>query len=497
MLQSAHGAARHISARTMEELFELAQAYDSEPAHRLYLVREAVCLLGDLSPWWLAPDALDLVANSCPDPRYRDYARLARSAEPEPGLALVTCVWKECGASPAGADHWGLLRHGAVLPVRWYAGRSHDETLPQRLLELADAVLEEFATEKGWPTDGCPLDEFGLGWASALSGKIDARSLPMEAESAFFALAAALYLARHAPQAPSNPKIWVSAAWDPNDRYVRRVDGIRYKVATALQFGAKTIFVPPGNLHEARKAVQDLSADASPDVVRSVPTQNTFAATLKPILVQYRVRPPANAPFDELKAYHLYIAPLDRRQCKEFHASHLFPHIVKKCVEQLPPDLRELAERRPVLVAPVSHSEDLIRLAWRVFNCRKLVAVLIGGKDTPAARQGLERLKNWDIPEPCLFEFPERGWPETCARARELYEQVLRELDGPVLVDLTPGFKVVSLALLLARPAGNLPETHYVYLSHDWLPLSGVREPAPGSQRYERVDPGQAPLFRA
>lgn len=464
-----------ITDKTICTLFKLHRYYvrasqDEAP----YIVEEAARLLGPLAPWWLDPDALHVLAQHTGEQVYAEYARTARSPAPLPGMSLITCRWESCeGPLPAGTG--SLLRPAAVLPVRWMRSTENDPGLPRALLGLARRVVERMRVE-GEP-------EYGLRWAFPRSSRVDASSLSMSPDSAFMSLAASLELSRCSDRAQPDLRIWATAAWDIENEELKAVDGVSEKIATMAQFGADAVFVPPQNYNEARAACR--SCGLPVHIVKPLSLQSKLDVVMKPILAKLRLPPGPNASFEELCEYNRYLQRFDERARRHFYRDRILDHVIERCQATLPEELKRMSARGPLLVSVLSHNYDLIRLAYKAFCCRGvyLIDTLLG--DARVRDEALSLFQRWGIAIVMHEQMHPRGFREACQCAQQIYDRAISIADGaPVIIDLTPGQKLMTLALEACRRDGAC----LVYLCHDWQDVAGVGAPEPGTERYEVVE---------
>lgn len=443
---------------------------------RPYLAAEAVRRLGPLAPWWLTKDSLQLVSRT---PEYGTLVsermlETAASPRPEYGLALITCVWVKCSSSclptksrePAGPR---LLRPAVVLPVRWVPGRSDDPCLPRCLLQVAEQVRQQL-----------DVAHQGLTWA--FPEAVDARDLPLDADSAFFTLAAALRLAQHGEHARPDPTVWVTAAWDMKHSELREVNGIHEKIATMLSFGGRQIFVPAQNFTEAKNAVRDLQDD--PAKVRPLELVGKFDMVLRPILAALRLRPDQRDGFDALREHYCYLTEYDDTQRKKFYREDLLAEVIRRCRANLSLELQRLIARNPILVTAISYSPELIVLAQQVFSPSRVI-LMVTSDDLKPLKEAEPWLRGWRNRYDLQYEevLVKTAGPEAAFRStKEFFGQLVdRDPQVPIIVDITPGQKLLTVSQILAAPQG----VHFVYLTHRLLPTG--KAPDPGTERYELI----------
>ena len=441
-----------ITRRRCHELLRLHAAYANATAEdRGFIAAEAVRKLGALSPWWLTADALEraqaAVAGLVPD----HYLQFAKQPPSRAGVSFLLFVWLDDPDPEPGENT--LLRPAPVLPVRWRTGVDDAPTLPPNVRALAERVRRLLQG-----------DGYGLDWPEFVPG-IDASTLDCAADSAFITLAAGLLLAKRSAQAVPDPSIWCTGQWDETDNEVEPVDGVEEKVRTCLQFGARRIFVPAANAIAARRTLRQCGYD--PGIVEALPVVTELDRVLGPVMTRFRLEPQEGAPAEELADYYNYLAERGARaECADFYARRLCEHAAQHCRQNLPPSLSGLPEQEPVLVVTVSPAVELIRLAYLVFRPRRIFAVELAGDVRPTGR-ARENLQKWIAAGMPVERVPYEGDDpdQAVSWARSLYDRILRDFpDVPVVVDHTPGPKLVSIGLLLGTPPG----IYHAYLKNRW-----------------------------
>ncbi len=473
-----------VGLSELRKLFSLEQVYRRLRRRRAELAAEALRTVGPLAPWWLQPAALDAAVASQPCIWAEQAKRLARQPHSDTGLVLVTCVWKELHSGDGGAERAdGLLRPAAVLPVRWVAGEQERTGVPEPLVELARQVLRELDLE----------GTYSLDWsvASGMDIGLDASSLTLTPGSAFVPLAAGLVLFTDRFGGRPNSRIWSTGAWDGR---LRAVCGLPQKVATMIQFAAEQIYVPFQNYEEAREQAE--RSGAGSNIIRQLPHASNLRQTISELLAQYRVAPARNAPIKDKAEHYLYLCCYHRPTAKSYKHKEVLADIIEQCRQRLQGELKELAESSPILIVSASHSPDAAVIAAGVFRPSRLVVLHTEEPEQDKALKATERLlRQFNMQyHPCRYavqpapeagEYGPSGADDLVAAAIEKAKAVFRRYrataDRPVIVDLTPGTKLMTIGLMRAAP----PPCRLVYLTH-WVDPT-TNEPRPGTERYVTV----------
>ncbi|GIW92474.1 MAG: hypothetical protein KatS3mg110_0515 [Pirellulaceae bacterium] len=472
----------YLGNHELKRLCELdAMSGSCSECERPWLALEAVRLLGPLSPWWLRPETLTAARQA--DSRYVPdrWIRQAEAPEPQYGLALVTCQWRVSGSgveaplAEPSAEGPRLLRPSLVLPLRW-CRQGCDGALPERLLELAGRVRRLLNQE-----------EYRITWGFSETDSVDARRLSLHPESAFFSLAGSLYLASAASdngEVLVDPTVWITGAWDDQVKEVQEVSGIRAKVTTMLQFGARRIFVPAQNFNEARSVARQLGSP--PDCVQALPLASDILAVLRPVLALLGVPPSKDAPWDDRKRYYSFLVRYSGpERPSEYYRRNLIDDVISRCGERLDDNLRRIAESRPVLITSLSYSPEMVLIAYRTFRPSRLVVLVSSYNDQPWMKFK-DLLSCWQSEHGMnheVREFRANDPTEAVREAQRLFEELARDAAGsPIVVDLTPGQKPTTIGLLLAHVDG----VYKVYLHHTYDGTS--QRPEAGTERYILVD---------
>ena len=454
-----------ISDETLKQLAELDEAYEQWPEKRPRIAEKACDLLQSLAPWWLTADALGQAVRAGRAPT-NDVDPATFTCN---GLARIVCVWPwhldaRVKQRRPGQHDAALLRDACVLPVRWVLRRNAGTgQLPRALVELASRVQSEVHEAKLLGD----VPEMALEWCLgsfrlAAPIEFDEATVRLELGSGFMPLAAALVVS--ARGGDPRPEVWATGAWNDEFNFCENVSGVAQKVRAALSFGASEFYVPAGNYVEAAEASEGKAQ------IHPFSVGQRLDRVLSPLIVACRARPPENAPYEDKLRYFYYTADYDHATARRYYTEALLDHVANSVRQQLPAELRALAEGQCALVTVASQSPAVALLAVRVFRPERIILMY---DDNRAAERvscavtvrGHQRV----IPVP--FGRDHLTHPE------QVGADVARHMEGlPAVVDLTPGSKSHTLALYHAP----IPRAVRVYLQNRW-----TEPPRPGARGIE------------
>lgn len=352
----------------------------------------------------------------------------------------------------------------------------HDRLLPPGLVRLADLVREQL----GWPAwSRHQLQQF------ALRGPVlKAISTHSDFSSAWAALAPGLEVA--ATGGHPDPCVWATGCWDCQ-RGLREVAGLNEKLHLAAEHGAKEFFLPASQQGEASQIVAGHGASPSVNPLRMGITEPR--EVLRPLLARLRACPPPANEDDEpafqacIDSYNFQ--PLDDERTHAFYETHLLPTVaarLKRCLQERWPSWQPTH-----LVTIVSRRRELVLLAARALQVRHVLLFYtdgpLGNDQTDDMRHVCARLQTQAVQCTPVAFHDDPSLQDTLA------ERLAPFLKGvpadSVVVDLTPGTKLMSLCLAFAAPTGSWQ----LYLQHQTRPV-GDRRPIPGTERYLRWQAG-------
>jgi hypothetical protein len=487
-----------ITSATLQELGRLQQNYLSASCRSecaLYAARR----LGPLAPWWLSRDALELACSQQPDLLPQAIRDRSKTPIPEPGLALVCCLWPEDIYPVSTHSNLSLLRPAMVLPVRWVESKDACPGIPVDLQRLAQQVVRQLGpksiSDQTQRNEHAGSGSAGLAWALGCQADVDASTLPLAADSAWVSLAVGYLVWRDYNTPRIDTRVWATAAYDPDARELRAVDGIRNKLQTMMEFGARHIFVPPQNLEEARRVILSMPDHHSAQVqVSALNISGDPRALLGPISAVYPLPPDMSAGFEEKRDYYIFVATHESRESKksrEFYREYILPDVICKCREQLSDDLRSLIGKVSYVVGSASFNPETLVITYKVFEPAELI-LLCNDNDKRGLNLASELFNKYAVTFSAHELSAYRDTSQNDAQsARDTYmrlqnetcnllQQLLKRSPGPILIDLTPGDKRMTLALLRAK----MPQVRYIYLSHIWERPS---IPRPGSECFIEI----------
>ncbi len=425
--------------------------------------------MGPLAPWWLRAEVLEKARShafqlhgdteenrkrfSCWEP--------VRQVPQESGCCWLLLV-NRC------PEELGLLRSAFVLPVRWVKGQSHHRHLPGGLRRLADNVLDQLRKEK-------ELDQtirWGLwpAWDRWLE-QVDLSGLEWEWESAWAALAAGVLLAYW--EGSPDPTVWATGAYQP-DRGISRVEGVGQKALAAWQMGARVLFVPPGQDEEVKQFFS--ARGISPEL--EVASLSAGAIELRKCLESYLARlevPPAQDASQALRRGYFLRIP-DDAKARQYYASHILPEVRTRWAQQLNLSCLGITH----LITIVSKGFDLVALAVGVVQPER--CCLLFNRDLEAKARALpQHLKEMGFT--CSFESVCFTGNTRKDMVEEFQKAIQQFQDGlppqRVVVDLTPGQRMMNLALYDVVPEGS-------FVVHCQAEMDDrTRRPIPFTEQFE------------
>ena len=456
-----------------ERIERLAQKSPEELTNpeALKLARE----LGPLASWLLKPEVLEkarleLAAYGWPTEEISQYRK--PYLPDGPGACWVVAVRKDT-CYPA-------LRDSIVLPLRWQEGLSEKPPiLPEGLQEVADEVVRELKASRAIAES----DQWELHPASDNLFDPGLPFLKGDYSSAWAPLAGALILA--ANKGKPDHKVWATGAWD-RQAGVIRVEGIREKLAVAKEFHASQFFVPASCSDEACQWVRENNWPIEIKTFeRSTPRPHE---ALRPYKLQLRVPASKSDPPEERAATYLDISSDHER--RKYYLDCILEDLANELRNQFSKEPEKLQCRYFITI--VSDSPELIYLMHFVFRPRKSLILYTQESQSNRRNESYPKLaaeveewlkspevqKQLGSSEPRVEAFPDGDLEELVRRFRSLVDELLQGDDPRSLViDVTPGKKIMSIAWTLAAPKG----ARLVYVDSKFAPAA--RKPQPFTER--------------
>jgi len=450
--------------------WERLKRHAGKPPHRLTPTGASKSALGlrGLARWWLRREVLERAATDPAASTWADHWTKPPRLESAPGACWVLFALENPGAFPA-------LRPALVVPFRWEKGNPSSPLLPPSLRAEAGRVIEALRGRRELALDGVTWGLQPGPWKSPVP--LDLSRLDgITCRSAWAALAGGLILATlRRGEARPNPDVWASGSWEPS-RGIQRVDHLPAKLRLAREFGARCVFVPQSQRDEGRAIVEQ---DACEPV--EIGTLIEGEPSAWDALAEYRHRldapPSIHDPFERRVNYYLRQAErhpdADSNIADHYYQNHLLPELVQTYRQQI--ESRWPGQPFVHLITIVSNgAPELIPIAVGAFQPRHLW--LIHTTDRPM-RDRQEQVREWVHQQaedcavhPLAFENEEEVRSDLPARLNKVDWQ-----DGPRVLDLTLGTKLMSLVLdAQARPCDRI-----VY----WAHRQERRRVVPGSQR--------------
>jgi hypothetical protein len=277
--------------------------------------------------------------------------------------------------------------------------------------------------------------------------------LAKDCRSAWAPLAAALILASDGIMPDTG--IWGTGEWRP-DGGIAAVGGLDRKLDLALEFGARTIFIPPEQCAEAKRWK---SAHPRVELEVAVLEQGEkpdLRSALRTYVARSVSRPESDATFVLRQRY--YLRQVDRGFQRDYYIQDLLPELAAYYHDELP------AGCQPThLVTIASHSPELVILLAHAIKPRRCLILY-----TQDNRGHMETAMKGVRTAVAACDVQPASFTKSDTMAREMGQHVLRFTEsvspGDVIFDLTPGHKEMSLELALRlAPAGS----YLFYLRHD------------------------------
>ncbi len=398
--------------------------------------------------WILDPRVFQRAAELCKGgPRMNQRPRDMMQPPPlpqRPGCCCVPIVNRL-------AEQCRLLRRAFLLPLQWRVNTGHDPKLPNGLTEIANQVCA-LLVEKGRVS----RSEWGLHLAPATGVEAwDLSELGLDGRSAWPSLACGLILAADGRR--PDTQVWSTGEWNGSKGFVD-IDqqGLEDKLDLAVEFGVRTFFVPPGQVkiaeaHLATKDGHQLRVHGF-----DTPADNKFMQATRRYMSQAGVPPGRDEPFEARRQH--YLDQVETVAKREYYISHLLPELAAFFRSQFPPGLRWTH-----LVTVASDSPELVPLM--VTAAQPQHCLLLFTDNYEGQKQAAEvAIRKTGVDCSVLT---------TRFSLATIDEDFRREIahftEGVpaehVLIDLTPGNKVMSLSLAFSAA----PRAAYlIYVRHEY-----------------------------
>lgn len=397
--------------------------------------------LGTLAVWWLRPEVLQRAAHHAESIGNTSAAAVWRTPPRLPG---------DCGSCwVALVNRWNLplLEPALPLVLRWAKDEADDPCLPAGLIEIAEAARREVKDDPWFAKPG-GADSWGL--QAAHREELDLRDLDGQWDSAWAPLAAGLLLA--AAEGSPDPAVWASGSWRTK-RGIQGVEGIDAKMALARRLGATVFFLPKSQMATVgNNEVAGLDLGALPEGHLS------HRDALRDYLDRLDIEPGRDAPPE--KRRDRYLRFVDNDRAKSYYEDYILDDVIERCRLRLP---RELQQGKPhILVTIVSDGYVLPVLAARLLRPDHCLLLHDAGMADNADRL-LAQIEAAGIREASGGRCHAFKSEFAMASRDDLVSKFQAEIDkwiGPspqrnLVVDLTPGKRIMNLALYDAMPNGS------------------------------------------
>jgi hypothetical protein len=382
-------------------------------------------------------------------PGWREQASLPAS----PGAVGVPVTLDHQRKLPMAAE-------AAVLPVRWTYAAEQSGMLPASLVDCARRVLDRARQSPRWQDqyrDRLQAD-WTLQWSLDAWQNVDFSQLSLLPESAFAPLSVGL-LSALADVALSRD-LFCSGQWDEEQcRWHVNNQTLLRKLQQSLDLGYRRFVVPASS-----KATVENFLKLHETAVESLQTKTLQDATdldtaLAGVLVIGGSSPQPDDPLPDRESW--YDSLRDEESAREFYETHLLSDAIRVAKDHL--GKGELAGWSPqTLVSIVSHSAELIKLASLMFAPKHCVLIHTGG----SIGKSVTKLTQWfdessDRPgyaDPNSSEVPDDV--DSLEKIVSIVGSLPRNIDpatgsSGVLLDVTPGKRTMTLAILQAAQQGD------------------------------------------
>lgn len=331
--------------------------------------------------------------------------------------------------------------------------------MPQRLTELADRVRR--ALNQAY------RDSEFLNWRLYLhpnffsESGLDFRSLNerLSFESGWLALAGGLYLARHDGQPDEH--VWASARWD-EERGITRVGHLAEKLYLAREYEVREFYIPDEQLNEVPKEFRDMVKPIRQGTSHLEEVLDSYVRSLD---VRPACPPRDEESFRRCRDWYLRQPHHDLH----FYCRCLLPYLLPRLQQQWRSDFADCQPE--VLVTVLSHSWNLIPLVAHTFQVKRCLVLVTAGDGR--TRHYIEPVRQFLSAPDQQVEFREEQMEEDF-RALKIWQDY-RQRPEKILVDMTPGKKLMTLHLYRSAPRG----CWLVYVNTEQL----QGRPIPGSEK--------------
>jgi hypothetical protein len=405
--------------------------------------KEAVKYLKQLSPWWLTPEAIAM-AKSLDDPVITGMLAEATLLD-EPGSCWVILKF---------GKPMTLLRSAVLLPCVWRKGEQTFSHFPTKLKDLSDSVIEEVRKAK---LSGQNVSSFGLqpDRRLKLQSNVLDDDLFSTFESGWLSLVGGLVSAML--NVDVDTSVWASSAWDAS-RGGSEVAGLSEKIGLATDYGAKSFAVAAANELEAKQIVAGNSGSLSILTLARHESED-LSTTLRPYLSKYLLQPdpPILADgdidqyaFGKCKDYYLVLGAYTELATR-FYKTHLLPSLSIQLRKNLVAKYGKIEASHYVGI--VSKSPELVVLGVLATRAKKCLLLHDGsrGHELNFCRGELSKHLEKGCILVGLFE------SDVLKSIGKLVTDFLNDAVDPkkVVIDLKPGTKKMTFALIRAAQDGN------------------------------------------
>jgi hypothetical protein len=364
---------------------------------------------------------------------------------------------------------WPALRDALPLPLAWQKDAEHSSRLPQKLLQLAERILNQLSGTHAPVTSGR--------WAVQLhpeidDGRVDLSGLDdlLEVDSAWAALAGSLIVA--AAGGRPDPLVWATGAW--RDRSGVMPVRLEAKLQLAAEFGLRKLFVPASQQNECETWAAANRSRNTPEFGTLQEGTTDALSALRSLAAELDVPPGKGESPEQRREW--YLRQTSETRAERYYRTNLLPDIAKRLRRQWLKNGTVCSH----VVTILSDSPTLAWLAPKVTGARCCLVLYTKGRNEQEEQEKLAAL-DWlkeSLAEQCHIAGRHfTSVEQLVANCEQVIDSFTASADPrAVVLDLTPGTKEMTLELALsaARPGNRL-----MYIRHE----RHRRRPVPFSEQ--------------
>lgn len=423
--------------------------------------------LGGFAKWCVSPNVLRLAQEDFNAPRdWMDDAE--DSLTPALPTTRGSCwmpvvVSSDFQGDKAASLSLAALRSGFPFPFRWVPEMDHSSRLPPSVRKLAEQIVEDLKHDKDVKLTGrwglqLPDEECGLGDCDF--SQFDS----LTAASGWVPLTVGLLTALDPNGSEVNPSVWSTGAWASQGGVIS-IEGSRTKARAAVEFGAVRFYSPAINSNRLRKLgfLKEIQ-------LQNIPAgEHSPSKCLRSLVTDFNKRREPHAEDSRQTCEQWFQKHPSVFQATDFYRRRLIDMEVSRCYETghglSPGSVSHI-------VTFLSNRSELMRLttAYCMKSCRIegcLIFYTPNDEDLAREQEPLRKeLVSIGMPDIGITYQEIGDDPSQMAECRKLVRNWVEQhkiAPEKLLLDLTPGKKWMTLALLAAAP----PQSRLLYWQND------------------------------